>query len=94
LAQLQSPSRELSPRLVLIRFCVRLAILLAFAAFGSVGFGKSLAALLAMSAILCIVVAMARREGVFPRALNHFDEALVYGALYFLTVGIGLSSPL
>jgi hypothetical protein len=79
---------------VLIRFAIRITILLAFAAFGSVGFGKSLAALLAMSAILCSVVAVARREVLFPRALNHFDEALAYGALYFLTVGIGLSSPL
>lgn len=94
MAQLQNPSRELSSRKVLIRFCVRMGILMTFAAFGSVGLGKSLAALLAMSAILCTVLATARSEAIFPRALNHWDEAVAYGALYFLSVGLGVSSPI
>lgn len=80
--------------MVLVRFCVRMTILMVFATLGSVGFGKSLAALLAMSAILCSVVAAVRREPAFPRTLNHWDEAVAYAALYFLTIGLGLSSPL
>ena len=89
-----NPPRELSPHLVLVRFGVRIIILTAFASFGSVGFGRSMAALLAMSAILCAVVAAVRREAAFPRALNHWDEAVAYAALYFLVVGAGLSAPL
>jgi hypothetical protein len=47
-----------------------------------------------MSAILCSVVATVRREAVFPRSLNYWDEAVAYAALYFLTVGFGLTLPL
>jgi hypothetical protein len=93
LAQIQNPPRELNPRQVLLRFGIRISILTVFAAFGSVGFGRSLAALLAMSAILCSVVAAVRREAVFSRSLNHWDEAVIYAALYFLCVAIDLSSP-
>jgi hypothetical protein len=94
LAQLRNPSRILSPSQVLLRFFMRLAILLVFAAFGHAGFGKGLAALTAMAAVLCALVAAVRREAPFPRALNHWDEALAFAALYFLAVGAGLSSPL
>jgi hypothetical protein len=77
-----------------MRFCARMGVLLAFAAFGGIGFGKSLAALLAMSAILCAVLATARRETVFPHVLNHWDEAMACGALFFLSIGLGLSPPI
>jgi len=39
-----------------------MAILVVFAAFGSIGFGRSLAALLWMSIILCTVIGMTKRE--------------------------------
>jgi hypothetical protein len=94
LAELGRSPQELSPYLVLIRFCMRIIILIVFAAFGSVGFGTSLAALLAMAALLCTVVATVRRETMFSRALNHWDEAVSYAALYFLLVTSNLSSPL
>jgi len=94
LAELGHSSRELSPYLVLIRFGVRITILITFAAFSSAGFGASLAALLAMASILCTVVATVRREAIFSRALNHWDEALAYAALYFLLVSFNFSSPL
>ncbi len=94
MAELGHPSRELSPYLVLIRFCMRITILVIFAAFSSGGFGVSLAALLAMAALLCTVVATVRREAMFSRALSHWDEALAYAALYFLLVSLNLSSPL
>jgi len=94
LAELRHSSRELNPYLVLIRFCVRITILITFAAFSSAGFGMSLAALLAMAALLCTVVATVKREMMFSRALSHWDEAVAYAALYFLCVGLNLSSPL
>jgi len=94
LAELGRSSRELNPYLVLISFCVRITILITFAAFSSAGFGMSLAALLAMAALLCAIVATVRREAMFSRALNHWDEAVAYAALYFLCVGLNLSSPL
>jgi len=92
-ARIQNPPRELNPRQVFLRFAIRISILTAFAAFGSVGFGRSLAALLAMSAILCSVVAAVRREAVFSRSLNHWDEAVIYAGLYFLCIASNLSSP-
>jgi hypothetical protein len=79
---------------VLIRFCVRITILITFAAFSRAGFGMSLAALLAMAALLCTMVATVKREAMFSRALNHWDEAVSYAALYFLLVSFNLSSPL
>jgi hypothetical protein len=94
LAELGRSSQQLSPYLVLIRFFMRIVILITFAAFSSVGFGLSLAAMLAMAALLCTVVATVRREAMFSRALNHWDEAVAYAALYFLLVSLNLSSPL
>jgi hypothetical protein len=69
---------------VLARFALRVALLGAFAAFGSVGFGRSLAALLWMSIILCAVVGLVRREPLFGRALNHWDESVAFGTLFAL----------
>jgi len=94
LAELGHTSPELSPYLVLVRFCVRITILITFAAFSSIGFGSSLAALLAMAALLCTVVATVKRETMFSRALSHWDEAVAYAALYFLLVSLNMSSPL
>jgi len=94
LAQPRTPLRELSPYLVLARFGVRIIILTTFAAFGGVGFGKSFAALSAMSSVLCAIVATVRREQAVAPTLNHWDEALAYAALYFLAVALGLSSPM
>lgn len=79
---------------MLLRFCLRTIILTTFAAFGSIDFGNSLAALLAMSSILCAVVATVGREAAFPRTLNHWDESTAYAALYFASVGFGLATPL
>lgn len=66
------------------RFAVRIALLAAFAAFGSVGFGRSLAALLWMSIILCTLAGLVRREPPFGTALNHWDEGVAFGALFAL----------
>jgi hypothetical protein len=74
---------------VLARFVIRLVILASFAAFGSIGFGGSLAALLWMSIILCVVVATMRREPLFHTPLNHWDEAVAYAAIYALLITLG-----
>ena len=65
-----------------------MVILAGFAAFGSIGFGRSLATLLWMSIILCAVVGTMRREPVFQTSLNHWDETAAYAALYALVSGL------
>jgi len=76
--------QTLSPARVLARFSVRVVLLSVFAAFGSVGFGRSLAALLWMSIVLCAAVALLRREPPFGSVLNHWDECAAFGALFAL----------
>ena len=90
---IKTSPRELRSGQVLLRFGIRMTLLTAFAAFGHVGFARSFAALLAMSAMLCSIVAAVRREAVFSRSLNHWDEAAVYAALYFLCVATRWSAP-
>jgi hypothetical protein len=84
LPQSSDISRALSPARVIARFTVRVVLLAACAAFGSVGFGRSLAALLWMSIILCSAVAVLRREALFGAVLNHWDECAAFGALFAL----------
>ena len=66
---------------VLARFGVRLVILTAFAAFGAIGFSRSLVALLWMSTLLTAVIGGVRREPILAPQLNHWDEMAAYGAL-------------
>ncbi len=76
--------RTLKASRVIARFTVRVALLVGFAAFGSVGFGRSLAVLLWMSIILCALAGLVRREPLFRTSLNHWDEAAAFGALFAL----------
>jgi hypothetical protein len=46
-------------------------ILVVFATFGSIGFGRSFAALLWMSTILSAVIGAMKREPPFATVLNH-----------------------
>ena len=85
--QLPNLSRELRSTRVIVRFCLRIGILVTFAAFASIGFGRSLAALLGMSIILCAVIGTVKREAPFGTVLNHWDEAAAYAALFSL-VGV------
>ncbi len=78
---------------MLIRFGLRICILVAFAAFASIGFARALAALLWMSVILCAVVGAMRREQPFGAALNHWDETLAYAALFALLSSFNHSVP-
>jgi hypothetical protein len=84
-------SRKLGSAQVLIRFGFRLLVLVIFAMFGSIGFGKSLAALLWMSTILCAVIAVIRREPPFDAVLNYWDEMVTYAAMCMLVSGLNQS---
>ncbi|WP_198964001.1 hypothetical protein [Bradyrhizobium sp. Y36] len=84
MSQAPDVPRTLNPWRVIARFAVRVALLVGFAAFGSVGFGRSLAVLLWMSIILCALAGLVRREPLFGTALNHWDETAAFGALFAL----------
>ncbi|MBR0869059.1 hypothetical protein JQ633_01725 [Bradyrhizobium tropiciagri] len=73
---------------VLVRFGFRMAIMIGFAMFAGVGFGKGMVALLWMSALICAFVGLARRETPFAKQLNHWDEMTAYAALCALATGI------
>lgn len=77
-----SPTEE-SHR-VLIRFGLRIIILVMFAAFSGAGFARSFAALLWMTAIFSAVVGAVRREPLFTAGLNYWDETVSYAALFAL----------
>jgi len=87
LAQVPHLPRQLSSIRVLVRFGVRVMILVIFGASASIDFGRALAALLWMSIVLCAVVGAMRREPPFGPALNHWDETVAYGAIFAL-VGV------
>jgi len=63
---------------VLLRILFRLVLLIALATFGGQGFGRTFAALLALSAVFCVVAGAMRREAIFGPTLTHWDEAVVY----------------
>jgi hypothetical protein len=93
LAQLPNLPRELRSTQVLIRFGLRMTILVIFATLGSVGFGRSLAALLWMSTILNAVMGAMRREPPFDTVLNHWDETVAYAALCCLVSWFNQAAP-
>jgi len=84
-------STQLKSIEVIVRFSLRMIILVIFAAFGSIGFGRSLTALLWMSTILSAVLATFEREQPLDAALNHWDETIAYAALCCLVSGLTLS---
>lgn len=69
---------------MVVRFSLRMIILVIFATFGSIGFARSLAALLWMSIVLSTVVGAMRRERPFDSILNHWDETVAYTAVFCL----------
>jgi hypothetical protein len=72
---------------VILRFGLRMIVLIIFAAFGGAGFDRSLTALLWMSAILSTVLASLEQDGPFDAVLNNWDEAMAYAALCCLVSG-------
>ena len=80
-------TQQLKSTQVIIRFCVRMIILMIFAAFGSIGFDRSLTALLWMATILSAMLATLWREEPLGSVLNHWDETFAYAALCCLAIG-------
>jgi hypothetical protein len=93
LAQRSNLPQELRSTQVIVRFCLRMIILVIFAALGSIGFVRSLAALLWMSIILSAVLGTMRREPPFAIVLNHWDETVAYAALFSLVSSFDHSVP-
>jgi hypothetical protein len=94
LAQLPNFTQELRSTRVIVRFCMRMIVLVVFAAFGGIGFDRSLTALLWMSAILSAVLAILEREAPFDAVLNHWDETMAYAALCCLISGFDHPLPM
>jgi len=88
LAQLPNLPQQLRSTRVIVRFGLRMVILVIFATVGSIGFDRSVAALLWMSTILSAVIAAMRREPPFDKVLNHWDETVAYAALCCLVGGL------
>jgi len=86
--QLSHPSRAFRSAEVIVRFFVRMIVLLAFAAVAGIGFAPSLAMLLWMSTILSAGVAAFKRELPLADVLNHWDEAAAYITLCCLLQSI------
>ena len=93
MSQLPNLSREFGSAQVLIRFGLRMSILLIFAAFGSLGFGRSLGALLWMSILLSAVIGAVKREPPFGGVLNSWDEAVAYAAAFSLVSAFNHTVP-
>ena len=87
MAQLPNFTQELRSTQVIVRFGLRMIVLVIFAAFGGIGFDRSLTALLWMSAILSAVLATLERESPLDVVLNHWDETMAYAALCCLVSG-------
>ena len=60
---------------VLIRFGIRLAILIALAFVAQIGFDQAFPRFLLLAGLFCSVWAMFRREPMFGPVLTHWDEA-------------------
>ncbi|CAN5540033.1 hypothetical protein BH11PSE4_BH11PSE4_31520 [soil metagenome] len=82
--QLESMTTGPNSAQVATRFALRMVILCVFASLGSIGFARSFAALLWMSAIISVVTGPLRREPLLGTSLTYWDEAAAYGALFCL----------
>jgi hypothetical protein len=87
-------STQLKTTEVIARFCLRVIVLVIFAAFGSIGFGGGLTALFWMAAILSAVLATFEREQPLDAVLNHWDETMAYAALCCLVSGFNHPAPI
>jgi hypothetical protein len=84
MASVSDRSRDISITRVLVRFALRMAILICFAFAGRQGFARTLESLMVLAACYCIVMGGLRRETPLGSLLTHYDEA----AAYALTAGI------
>ncbi|WP_245286406.1 hypothetical protein [Bradyrhizobium sp. ARR65] len=70
-----------------------MAILFAFAAFGSIGLARSLATLMWMAVVFTALLAIIKREQPFTGALNHWDEVVACAAVFCLASAVSHSMP-
>ena len=63
---------------VVLRFCVRLALLAGFAAIAHAGFRAAFPAFLLTGGIFCAFWAAVHREHLFGPILTHWDEAALF----------------
>ena len=74
------PSSQDSERTV-VRFALRLTVLMLFAAMSPQGFARTLLAYLIFATLFCLLVAATRRERALAPDLGHWDEAVAYTAI-------------
>ena len=86
-------TREAQTIRVIVRFWLRMVILLIFAAFSSIRFDQTLTLLLLMSTILSTVLAIFKREEPLAPVINHWDEAITYAALCCLIISFNTRVP-
>jgi len=73
---------------VLVRFLIRLMLVVAVASFGAQAFGALLSSLLVLSGVFCAVMGFMRREPIFGPVLTHWDEAVACAVLGHLAVAV------
>jgi len=66
---------------VVVRFGLRVAVVVTFAALCGIGFTRGITVMLWMFTILSAVLATFDREEPLDVALNHWDETMAYAAL-------------
>jgi hypothetical protein len=86
-------TREAQTIRVIVRFWLRMVILLIFAAFSSIRFDQTLTLLLLMSTILSAALATLKREQPLAPVVNHWDEAITYAALCCLIASFSTHVP-
>jgi hypothetical protein len=86
-------TREAQTIRVIVRFLLRMIVLLVFAAFSSIRFDQTLTLLLVMSTILSAVLVTFKREEPFGPAFNHWDEAIAYAAPCCLLIAFNVHVP-
>lgn len=69
----------------MVRFALRMIVLCSFAVLAGADVTKNLATLLLLSAGLCVVSGLIRREKPLDISLTYWDEAAVYGLLFGVT---------
>ncbi len=78
----QPPTPELiNTARIIVRFGLRLAIVLFCAALAQTSFAYAMAVLLMLSITFCFVWGAVRREPVFGPSLTNWDEAAAYACL-------------
>ncbi|MDQ8727716.1 hypothetical protein [Bradyrhizobium sp. LHD-71] len=82
---LPSPDQLGSAR-VLVRFMLRLGMILLCGTLARTSYAYAVAVLLTLSILLCFFWGTVRRERMLGRSLTNWDEAMAYGCLASLAL--------